>query len=140
MTGHRFRLLRLKSGDQSPHSKSCRLPYTHSQPDLRKKLFLFLPRKELAHDLFHIALVAINRVIQSSHLGVRELASQSVDRVADLRVTLKRLSAKDWRGFIRRKVMSIIFELHESQPINQAVRLIAGDQIHLTVRQRLISQ
>src|SRR5580692_5685960 len=47
----------------------------------------------------------------------------------------KGLRSNDGNSFIRRKVMVVVFENKQIQSGNQAVRLVAGNQVHLLVFQ-----
>jgi len=55
-------------------------------------------------------------------------------------VAIEGLAPRNSRSFVRRKVMTVIFELIESELVDKPVSRVAGDQINLPVGERLVTQ
>jgi hypothetical protein len=66
--------------------------------------------QELSHDIFGIAMQAIDSVIQFSHFLISDFAVKIIERASDLRVLLKRLLTHDRDRLIRGKVAQIILQ------------------------------
>src|SRR6202040_4233937 len=96
--------------------------------------------EELANYFFHVTLVAVYCVVQLSHLLVRDLSGQTVDRIAQRRISIKRLGTNDRRRFIRREVVTIIFKLKQAKLVDQSISRVARDQVDLASSQRAVSE
>src|SRR5712691_5265672 len=97
-------------------------------------------RQKLAHDFFYVALFAIDCVVQFSHLIVRDRSGETVDCITEPGVAIEGLASDNSRSFVRREIMTVIFELIEAELVDKPVSRVAGDQINLPVGERLVTQ
>src|SRR5471032_907639 len=89
------------------------------------------PGEELADDDRDVAVLDVSGVVHRAHVGGRHPAGQPLERGAQLWIAQQRAGARDGGGVVRRKIMPVVLELKQVQPLDEPGRRVAGDHVHL---------
>ena len=95
-----------------------------------------LAPQEFVGDIFYVAVLAVECVIQLPHLLIGNLAAQLRDCLRNFRVLLDRLLANHGHCLIGRKIVAVVFKGEQVEGRNQTIRRIAGGDIDLMIFQR----
>src|SRR5215471_4083326 len=70
-------------------------------------------RQKVANDLRHVLMLGVDGVIHPSHVSGGHATAERFERRADAWVLEQRLRSSDGSGIVWRKVVAVVFELHE---------------------------
>src|SRR5579859_4255462 len=95
---------------------------------------LLLPQK-FTYNFVYVAMQAVNGIVQLLHFLVRNFVFQSGQRLLNLGMFAQSLLANHGDGFVRRKIMTIVFEDDKIKSADQAVGCVSSREINLMIAQ-----
>ena len=78
--------------------------------------------------------------VQRPHVPIGHTAGQTRERAADGRLPQQRGRSNDRHGIVGRKIVAIVVERREVERVDQRARGVAGDDVHLAVRERPVDE
>jgi hypothetical protein len=109
------------------------LSHARTRPrEMLALLWLFF-LQEFVDDLFYVAVLAVDGVVQLTHIVVGYFSSEFVEGLFYFWMCGQRFLANDRNGFVGREIMFVVVEDGQVEGWNQAIGVVAGDQIDLLV-------
>ena len=106
------------------------------QPARRRRYNKALLAQEFSHHFFHIAVLAVDRVVELAHVVIGNLSREFIQRFSHLRMARQHLLPNDRHGLVRREVVAIVFQNEQIQRRDQSVGGISCGEVHLFVLER----
>jgi len=91
--------------------------------------------QKTAHNIGHVSMLRVHRVIHLLHFRIRNLACEIFKDPFDFRVLLEHLLPNHGNRLIRRKVVAVILKNDKIERGNQSVRCIPARKVYLPLLQ-----
>jgi hypothetical protein len=117
-----------------------RVPLQKGIPRLHRPTLKTLRRSELAHHGDDVLVLAVDEVIEVTHVGGGEFAGEISKRASELGELRERGLANNGDGIVGRKIVPIVFEGDKAEGFDEAVGGVAYDDVDLMVDERAVDK
>src|SRR5690242_827597 len=95
---------------------------------------------EGAYGCGRVLMLGIHGIVEAADVGGGEFAGEVRESGAELGKLRERGLADDGNGIVGREIMMVVSKGDESEGINQPIRGIAGDDVHLVVNEGAVDE